>query len=62
MNNTEDRKTFALNACIDIFRDYELSEVEKFCSEAVVSAWKIGREQFNFEMKKNREKNKDIKI
>jgi hypothetical protein len=60
--NIEEAKNSALNLCMDIAIEYTKEEVEKFALVPVQKAWKIGREALDFEIAKQRERNKDFQV
>lgn len=54
--NTEDLKSLALKHCIEIYNEYEESEVFKFAPRPVISAWKVGRDYIETEHVKTRKR------
>ena len=66
-DNTEKEvtKTYALlamEACVDIFKDYTKEEVERWATLSVQKAWAVGKELCNLQRKENKKKLKNFTL
>lgn len=60
--NIEDQKAIALARCMDIAREYEKEEVEKWLPPSVQKAWQVGRDMLDFELEQSRSKLKSFTL
>lgn len=59
---TDDLKELALSQCVDIYHDYDESEVNKFAPPSVQKAWEIGQKAAEIYRKQLSKKLKNFTI
>jgi hypothetical protein len=62
MSVTDNLALAAINSCVDIYSDYEQSEVNKFAPKSVREAWNVGKMIMENEMNETRNKVKSLKL
>jgi hypothetical protein len=62
MSELDRLDVMARTQCVDIFRDYEESEVMKYAPPSVQKAWDIGKQLVSLEKELNKKKMKGFTL